>query len=85
MVITVDRFGNAITNLVASGVSGAPGGVLHVGGRVVPIRRVYGDVAPGEVVGLAGSNGLLEVAVREGSAAGVLGVRRGGRVVLYRG
>ncbi|HEY0778840.1 MAG TPA: SAM hydroxide adenosyltransferase, partial [Gemmatirosa sp.] len=85
VIIAVDRFGNAITNLVASGATGAPGGVVHVGGRVVPIRRVYADVGVGEVVALAGSNGLLEVAVREGRAEEVGGVGRGGRVVLYRG
>lgn len=85
VVITVDRFGNAITNLVASGATAAPGGVLRAGDRVVPIRRVYADVEPGEPVALAGSNGLLELAVRDGSAAAVLGVGRGARVVLYRG
>lgn len=84
-VITVDRFGNVVTNLVASGATAAPGGVVHVGGAAVPIRRVYADVGPGEAVALAGSNGLLEVAVRDGSAAAVLGVGRGARVVLYRG
>lgn len=83
-IIAVDRFGNAITNLVASGASAAPGGVLRVAGRSVAIRRVYADVEPGEVVALAGSNGLLEVAVREGSAMAVLGVGRGVKVVLYR-
>ncbi len=84
VVIAVDRFGNAITNLVASGATAAPGGVVRVAGRVVPIRRVYGDVAKGEGVALAGSNGLLEIAVREGSAVRELGVGRGETVVLYR-
>ncbi len=87
VVITVDRFGNAITNLVASGATAAPGGLVQLGDpawRTVPIRRVYADVGSGEVVALAGSNGLLEIAVRDGSAAAVLGVARGNRVVLYR-
>lgn len=84
LVITVDRFGNAVTNLVASGATAAPGGVVRVAGRAVPIRRVYADVAPGEAVALAGSNGLLEVAVRDGSAAAQLGLGRGAQVVLYR-
>ena len=86
-VITVDRFGNAITNLVASGATAAPGGLVQLGDpawRTVPIRRVYADVAPGEPVALAGSNGLLEIAVRDGSAAAGLGLARGAKVVLYR-
>lgn len=76
-VIAVDRFGNAITNLV-----GVRGGSVEIAGRVVPLHRTYGDVAPGEACALVGSSGLLEVAVREGSAASVLGIRRGNTVVV---
>lgn len=81
-VIAVDRFGNAVTNLLAGPASTRPGATLEVAGRVVPVRRVYADAEPGEPVALAGSNGLLEVAVRDGSAARGLGVARGARVVL---
>ncbi len=84
-VITVDRFGNAITNLVAGAAVARHGGTLSLGGRDVPVRRVYADVEPGAPVALVGSNGLLEVAVREGSAAARLGVARGARVVLRTG
>jgi S-adenosylmethionine hydrolase len=81
-VIAVDRFGNAVTNLLAGPSSTRPGAVLEVGGHAVPVRRVYADAEPGDAVALAGSNGLLEVAVRDGSAAEVLGLRRGSGVVL---
>lgn len=84
-VITVDRFGNAVTNLLAGPASLRPGAVLEAGGRVVPVARVYADVAAGAAVALAGSSGLLEVAVRDGSAARVLGLARGARVVLRSG
>jgi S-adenosylmethionine hydrolase len=84
-VIAVDRFGNAITNLVAGAAVAQRGGTLTLDGREVPVRRVYADVAPGDAVALVGSNGLLEIAVREGSAAARLGVRRGARVVLRAG
>src|SRR5205085_2284681 len=63
-VIAVDRFGNAITNLVARN-----GGEVVVGARSLALRRVYADVAPGSPVALTGSNGLVEIAVRDGSAA----------------
>jgi hypothetical protein len=84
-VIAVDRFGNAITNLVAGAAVARGGGTLSCAGREVPVRRVYADVEPGAPVALVGSNGLLEIAVREGSAAARLGVVRGARVVLRTG
>lgn len=84
-VITVDRFGNAVTNLVAGTAVAQHGGTLSVGGLLVPVRRVYADVAPGAPVALVGSNGLLEIAVREGNAAERFGVARGTRVVLRTG
>jgi S-adenosylmethionine hydrolase len=79
-VIAIDRFGNAITNLL-----GARSGVVAAGGRPVPIRGTYADVALGAPVAISGSSGLLEIAVREGSAAATLGLTRGAPVVWYRG
>lgn len=78
-VIAIDRFGNAITNLL-----GARSGVVAAGGRPVPIRGTYADVAPGAPVAISGSSGLLEIAVREGNAAAALGLTRGAAVVWYR-
>ena len=49
---------------------------------VVPVRTTYADVASGECVALAGSRGLLEIAVRDGSAAEVLGVGFGAEVAV---
>lgn len=77
VIITVDRFGNLVTNLVSR-----HGGTIEVAGQTLPIRRTYGDVSEGEVVALVGSSGLVEIAVRDGSAAEVLGAKRGGTVVL---
>lgn len=78
-VIAIDRFGNAITNLV-----GARSGVVAVDGRPVPVRSTYADVPTGAAVALTGSSGLLEIAIRDGNAAAVLGVARGAAVVWYR-
>jgi hypothetical protein len=77
VVITVDRFGNAVTNLMA-----LRGGTVEVNGSVLPISRTYGDVRVGRAVALIGSSGLVEIAVRDGSAAAVLGLQRGSSVVL---
>jgi S-adenosylmethionine hydrolase len=71
-VITVDRFGNAVTNLMCR-----QAGEVRIGDRVVPVGRTYADARSGDPIALVGSSGLLEVAVRDGSAADVLALRRG--------
>jgi S-adenosylmethionine hydrolase len=74
-VLTIDRFGNAITNLFVRG-----DGALRVADRTLPLARTYAEVAVGAPVALVGSNGLLEVAVREGNAAAVLTLAAGAAV-----
>ncbi|MGQ9522072.1 MAG: SAM hydrolase/SAM-dependent halogenase family protein [Anaerolineae bacterium] len=46
------------------------------------IRRTYGEAAMGEPLALVGSNGFLEIAVRQGSAAAALGAGPGAPVTL---
>jgi S-adenosylmethionine hydrolase len=77
VVIGIDRFGNAITNLIA-----LRAGVVEVAGVVLAVRRTYGDVATGSPLAVIGSSGLIEVAVRDGSAARELGLTRGSEVVF---
>lgn len=79
-VITIDRFGNAVTNLMSR-----RGGTVSVAGRTLTLRRTYAEAEAGDPVALVGSNGLVEIAVREGSAAAVLGLRRGSGVVFLQG
>ncbi|MEO8562559.1 MAG: SAM-dependent chlorinase/fluorinase [bacterium] len=76
-VITVDRFGNAVTNLLA-----LRGGEILIDGLALSVRRTYADASPGEPTALVGSSGLVEIAVRDGNAAALLGLRRGTGVVL---
>jgi S-adenosylmethionine hydrolase len=71
-VILIDRFGNAVTNLVAPYAT-----EISAGDRLFPLRRTYADVASGEPVALVGSSGLIEIAVRDGSAGITLGLTRG--------
>jgi S-adenosylmethionine hydrolase len=77
VVITVDRFGNAVTNLMSW-----RGGVVEANGRRLSLVRTYGDVDTGSAAALVGSSGLVEIAVRDGSAAALLGLTRGSAVVL---
>ena len=74
-VIVVDRFGNLITNITQAANA-------EINGREVRLVRTYADVRDGELCALINSDGLLEIAVRNGSAAETLGVSRGAPVRL---
>jgi S-adenosylmethionine hydrolase len=76
-VIAIDRFGNAISNLIAP-----RGGRIEIVGRVLPIVRAYTDGQVGDVIALVGSSGFVEIAQRDGSAARALNVARGAPVIL---
>jgi S-adenosylmethionine hydrolase len=76
-VIAIDRFGNAITNLL-----GLRARSVEVNGTLLPLRRLYADVPQGEAIALVGSTGLIEIAVRDGSGAAAMGLERGSIVVL---
>lgn len=80
-VIHVDRFGNLITNIPVGWVDGAAEIVIE-GKPVGPVRSSYSEVDPGERLAIIGSADLLEIAVRDGSAAATLDVRRGAEVVV---
>jgi S-adenosyl-L-methionine hydrolase (adenosine-forming) len=77
VVITIDRFGNAVTNLMAR-----RGGAITVGRRRLPLARAYVDAEHGALVALVGSSGLVEIACRDGNAAAMLGLERGSQVLL---
>lgn len=71
-VMTADSFGNLVTSIRSEDLPGPPVSV-EVAGHRVRFVRTYGDVAPGELLSLIGSGGRLEIAVREGSAARMIG------------
>jgi len=86
-VIAIDRYGNAITNIVAFPATQSREGeqaFVDVGGRTIPVARAYADVQPLGAVALCGSSGLLEIAVRDGNAAQTLGLGRGSTVTLHQ-
>jgi S-adenosylmethionine hydrolase len=80
-VIHIDHFGNATTNVLHDAIRGQAVRQVAVRGRKVGrVRRTYWDVAPGKPLALIGSSGLLEIAVRDGSAAADLRIRVGDEV-----
>jgi len=80
-VLYADRFGNLITNIRADQLPGLPEDlIVEIGDRQLHgLVRSYGQGRSG-LVALLGSTGLLEVAVRDGSAKAALGVGYGARV-----
>lgn len=84
-IVEVDRFGNLITDLAP-----LPGPIrLWVGeatrGEALALTgpaASYSAVAPGEFVVVCSSQGTLEIAVRDGSAAERLGLAAGHSVTL---
>jgi len=78
-VIYVDRFGTLISNIPGERVE--PGVRIKVAGTEVgTLRRTFGDVERGQLVAFVGSGGSVEIAVRDGSAARLLGVGVGAEV-----
>ena len=78
-VLYVDRFGTLISNIAGTDVE--PGVRIRIAGTDVgALRRTFGDAERGTLVALVGSGGTLEVAVRDGSAARLLGVGVGAEV-----
>ena len=75
-VILIDRFGNAITNLV-----GRRDMLVEINGREIPIVRTYSDAEIGEPLALVGSSGLIEIAIRDGNAASELQLARGDQIL----
>lgn len=72
-VIHIDRFGNAITNLPTAEL---PAGKIGVscGGKATEIHQCYADVSQGHALAIAGSSGLIELAVNGGDFADHYGV-----------
>jgi S-adenosylmethionine hydrolase len=91
-VIKIDRFGNLITNVTLSVLRGfLQGGserslVVSLGERHVRgLVHHYAEAKPGELLALIGSSQLLELSIREGSAAEKLGAQVGRPVRVQRG
>jgi S-adenosyl-L-methionine hydrolase (adenosine-forming) len=91
VVLKVDRFGNLITNITpqdAPILFGSTGKAFKivVGSReITEIHSAYAEGAPGEVIGILGSMGFLEIAANRGAAAQLTGAGKGSDVTVILG
>jgi S-adenosylmethionine hydrolase len=92
VVLKVDRFGNLITNITPEDAprlfeATPPAFKIAVGTKAQATRMCtnYAEGAPGEVFGILGSMGFLEVATNRGSAFQMLGAGKGSEVNVVMG
>lgn len=81
-VVSIDHFGNLITNIDTPLIAPLRAPELEVAGVRRPLRTTYADAPVGEYVGVINSFGTLELARRDGHAAQSLGLSSGARVVV---
>ena len=91
VVLKVDRFGNLITNISPQDApmlfEAQPGPFkITVGSRdITEIHQAYSDGTPGEVFGILGSMGFLEIAANRAAAAQLTGASKGSDVSIMLG
>jgi hypothetical protein len=91
VVLKVDRFGNLITNITpqdAPMLFAAEGKAFKIvvgSCEITEIHRAYAEGAPGEVMGVLGSMGFLEIAANRGAAAQITGAGKGTDVTIILG
>ena len=90
VVLKVDRFGNLITNVTPEDAPAlfAPNAAFKivVGSKEISdIRAAYAEGTPGEVFGVLGSMGYLEIVANRAAAAQLTGAGKGSEVVILLG
>jgi len=91
VVLKVDRFGNLITNIRPEDVpalfaENAGGFKIVVGSReVTDIRTAYAEGSPGQVFGILGSMGYLEIAANRAAASQLTGAGKGSEINVLLG
>jgi len=90
VVLKVDRFGNLITNVTPEDApalfSGKSGFKIIVGNKeITNIRAAYAEGAQGEVFGILGSMGFLEIVANRAPAAQITGAGKGAEVNIQLG
>lgn len=84
MVVTyIDSFGNIKTNKSCNQLARLPL-TIDISGRrhIIPFVKTFKDVKEGDLLCYQGSNGTLEIAVNQGSAARKLGIYIGDAITI---
>ncbi len=84
-IITIDAFGNLISNIDASLIKDFREPVAHIAGHQIPTLTTYGRAKPGDLLALINSFDVIEIAKSEGSAAEGLGSERGAPLSITDG
>jgi S-adenosylmethionine hydrolase len=85
VVVTVDTFGNLISNIDAEMLANFTEPVADIAGHQIAMETTYGRARPGDYLALINSFGVVEVARAEGSAADGLGTERGAPLIIHDG
>ncbi len=85
VVVTVDAFGNLISNIDAALIESFDHPVAHLAGHDFEFKTTYGRAEPGKYLALINSFGVVEIARAEGSAADGLGSERGAPITVIDG
>jgi S-adenosyl-L-methionine hydrolase (adenosine-forming) len=82
-VLRIDRFGNIVTNFVASDFPDLQNFEIKIGRRRVrTLATSYANGGPAELFAIVGSSGYLEISVNQASAAKVVGCGAGSSVEI---
>jgi S-adenosyl-L-methionine hydrolase (adenosine-forming) len=91
VVLKVDKFGNLITNVTPADVPAlfsakpAPFKIVVGSREIAAIHSSYAEGAPGEVFGILGSMGYLEIVANRAAAAQLTGAGKGSEVTIILG
>jgi len=85
VIITVDTFGNLISNIDRALIDNFREPVAHIAGHQIQMLTTYGRARPGEYLALVNSFDVVEIARAEGNAAEGLGSERGAPIVITDG
>ncbi len=84
-IITIDAFGNLISNIDQTLIKDFREPIAHIAGHTIPTLTTYGRAKPGDLLALINSFGVVEIAKSEGSAADGIGSERGAPLVITDG
>jgi S-adenosylmethionine hydrolase len=91
VVLKVDRFGNLITNVTPQDIPSlfttpAADFKITIGSKeITDINSNYAEGGPGQVFGILGSMGYLEIVANRASAAQLTGAAKGSEVIIQLG